>query len=91
MAHRVGELEKSTRAYCCQCENNGLIMSWPQCRLCLHNCCDCCEYSEDLSDADDERAEERVTLSRRFNKVNEMSGEIGLELEALGIDKSLTT
>lgn len=92
MAHRVGESEKkSTWAHCCQCENNGLIMSWPQCRLCLHNRCDCCEYSEDLSDVDDERAEDRDTSSRRFNKVNEMSGGIGLELEALEIDRSLNT
>lgn len=67
MAHRAGESEKSTWAHCCQYENNGLIMSWPQYRLCLHNRCDCCEYSEDLSDAEDERAEERVTSSRRFH------------------------
>lgn len=91
MAHRAGESDKSTKGYCCQCENNGLIMSWPQCRLCFHNQCDLCWCLGDASHVYDIRAEENLTSSGRFTKVNEMSGGIGLELEALGFDESLAT
>lgn len=91
MPHGAGESEQSTWAHCCRCENRGLIMSWPQCRLCSHNRCGCCEYSDNEKSTADERADEGPNALERFGKMNELSGEIGLELEALEVDESLTT
>lgn len=74
----AGEKEQSTWACCCHCNENGPIMSWPQCRRCLHNRCPRCEYSESIDYAT-EAASNRI----QFAKLNELSGEIMLVLESL--------
>ena len=56
-------------------------MSWPQCRSCLHNRCDCCDYTKESADCDTEAAGDRSTAP--FSKLNQLSGEIGLVLESL--------
>lgn len=89
--NRKGETEKSVWGRCCKCENSGAIMSWPKCRSCLHNRCQWCEYSEESTTFDGEEGGERSTISARFDKMKEFSGEIWLELEALGADETLTS
>lgn len=89
--NRKGETEKSAWGRCCECENSGQIMSWPKCRSCLHNRCQLCEYSEESTTFDGEEGGERSAISARFDKMKEFSGEIWLELEALGADETLTS
>ncbi|KIW14209.1 hypothetical protein PV08_06990 [Exophiala spinifera] len=82
---RDGEQVQSSWGRCCVCEATGEIMSWPQCQACHHNKCQWCEHSEGRSapNADD------VTVDERLNRLNELSGEMGLELEALADDETL--
>jgi hypothetical protein len=87
--YRAGEKEQSSWAYCCQCDMTGEIMSWPQCRNCLHNRCGYCEYSTESTNVDPKQADEQPTAS--LDKVNEDSRGLRLKLESLVLDGTLTS
>lgn len=89
--NRKGETEKLAWGRCCKCENSGAIMSWPKCRFCLHNRCGLCEYSEESTTLDGEEGGEGLTISARFDKMKELSGEMELEVEALVAKGALTS
>lgn len=86
--NRPREDTKSTWGRCCQCEASGEIMSWPKCRSCFHNRCRWCEYSEGISVDGGETVKELTPLTplERISRTNELSAEIGLELEQLSSD-----
>ena len=71
----AGEQEQSTWAHCCNCEASGLIMSWPQCRHCLHNLCTGCEHPQEGTDRD--------RSTSHSSNLNELLGEMLLQLESL--------
>jgi hypothetical protein len=91
MAMRL-EQDRTSWGQCCKCGNSGEIMSWPRCKRCRHHCCPSCEYELDRTAAVDtaEQAGGGSTASSRIDKMNELSGEICLELEALEAVETLT-
>jgi hypothetical protein len=91
MAMRL-EQDRTSWGQCCKCGNSGEIMSWPRCKRCRHHCCPSCEYELDRTAAVDtaEQAGGGSSAASRIDKMNELSGEICLELEALEAVETLT-
>ncbi|OCT48585.1 hypothetical protein CLCR_04365 [Cladophialophora carrionii] len=85
------EQDRTSWGRCCKCENGGKIMSWPRCKVCRHHCCQKCDYRLDRTSVDTDAPIERgSTAWDRFEKMNELSGEMCLELEALEFVETLT-
>ncbi|KAH0848555.1 hypothetical protein FOPE_02693 [Fonsecaea pedrosoi] len=89
--NRKGETDKSVWGRCCKCENCGAITSWSKCKFCLRSRCGWYEYSEEDTTLDGEDGGETWTISASFTKMKELSGEIGLEVEALVANRTLTS
>lgn len=81
----AGERSQRSWGRCCKCGATGRLMSWPHCQSCFHRQCQWCEHSEGSAS----NMEDDLTLDQRVNRLNELSGEIGLELEALSDDGAL--
>lgn len=83
---RRGEDSKYSWGTCCDCEAHGPIMTWPKCRHCLHNSCPTCQ----LGKTDDPDEEKRDSLEVSMVKVNELFGEIEMNIDPISSKKDLT-
>ncbi|KAJ9620353.1 hypothetical protein H2204_012322 [Knufia peltigerae] len=83
--NRPSERRQFTLGRCCVCDAAGTIMTWPQCRTCHHNRYEWCGYGGDRADD----TGEAMSTRERITRLNELSGELGLELEALAYEDAL--